>query len=261
MPMPRYWAILLVSLVGAWGDLKAQEAQLLFNVQETILDLEADHLGHLYVLHRDRLIKTDRSGQELARFSRPDLGIPDRINVYDPMRILLFYRNFNLLLVLDNQLNLITAPISLFDWGLVDVPCAALADENYLWLYDQVSDRLLKVDLRDGRSVFRSPPLTQLVGRENQPLRLRTNVRGLFVLLEEGVAVFDAMGNFSAFVPQTSPTDDLHLRAQGYLLSAAGVIQTAEGKEVQRLPPNAHWTDDGERLYWTEGRKIWWRSF
>ena len=234
-----------------------QEARLLFQTREEILDLEADHLGNLYLLHRDRLVKTDGSGQELARFSRPDLGVPDRINVYDPMRILLFYPGFNQLIILDNQLNPIVPPISLFDWGLVDVPCAAIADENNLWLYDQVADRLLKMDVRDGRQLFSTPPLTQLIGQENQPLRLRTNVRGLLVLMEEGIARFDAMGNFSVFSPLPHVPEDLHLRDQSYTLSMQQTIMTEEGQGLHHLEEQAHWTDDGERLYWTEGKAVW----
>jgi hypothetical protein len=200
-------------------------------------------------------VKCDAQGNEIARFSRPDLGVPDRINVYDPMRILLHYTGFNQIVLLDNRLNPIMEPINLFELGLVDVPCVAIADENFLWLYDQASDRLIKLNMREMKITFRTPPITQLLGLENQPLRIRTNVRGLFILMEEGLAAFDAMGNFIGFTPLVG-LNDIHLRKDDWLASKGLKLYSSKDQNRIPLPKCEHWTLDNENLIYSSDKRV-----
>ena len=143
--------------------------------------------GHLYLVFNDRLVKTDEHGLEIARFSCPDLGIPSQVQVQDPMRVLLHYAEFNQMLLLDNRPTPIRPALSFFDLGMADVPCAALTDEHFLWLFDQASDRLIKMDMRRTQIVFRTPPITQLLQEESRILGLRCNVRGVYLLVEKGL--------------------------------------------------------------------------
>lgn len=248
----------LILLTSLSLSLTAQDK--LFSLGEDLFDLEADHLGNLYLLHADQLIKTDQEGNEIARFSRPDLGMPEIINVYDPMRVLLHYPEFNQVVVLDNRLNLRFPPVELFSLGFVDVPCVALADENFLWLYDQVKDQLVKLDMRRMQIVFRTPPLTQLLERETEPLLMRSNVRGVFFLMKEGLARFDAMGNWMGFIP-ASDIDDLHIVDDAWTFSRKGQITRANGYTAQGMSVNStmefiHWTTDGQRVYLSDGKSI-----
>jgi len=166
-----------------------------------ISNIWADHLGNFYFLGSQGLIKTDLKGKELARFSRPDLGKPDAINVYDPMRLSLHYKTFNQVLLLDNQLNQSEQALNLLDLGFSDVPCVALADDNFLWLYDQAKDKVLKMDRRDKRIRLESLAISQILNKENKVIGLYSNINGFLLTTDIGLLSFDIMGNFIQFEP------------------------------------------------------------
>jgi hypothetical protein len=241
------------SILHAQKEEAAEE--LLFKVNQAILDIEADHLGQLYLLYSDKLVKTDEDGNEISRFSRPDLGIPDHVQVYDPMRILLHYSAFNQIILLDNRLNPLTEAISFFNLGLVDVPSSALADENFVWAYDQVYDQLLKIDIRVPEVSFRTPPITQLIQKESTFIQLRSNVRGVVILVDKGVIEFDAMGNFSSFTSFDSG-DDLHLIENGWILSTKGALHRKKKSKVLTIPFKSSWSISSQSVIFSIDKQV-----
>lgn len=237
-----------------WAQ-QVEESQLLFELKQPLIDLESDHLEQHYLLYADKLVKVDEDGEEIAQFSRPDLGTPDHIQVYDPLRILLHYSAFNQIILLDNRLNPLTEGTSLFELGLVDVPCSAMADENFIWVFDQVSDRLMKVDIRVPEISFRTPPLTQLIKQESSFILMRSNVRGVVVLVDKGVIEFDAMGNFSRFTPYEE-ADDLHLLDQGWIVSKDGELWKSGKKKISTMPTGSHWSVSAQSVIFGKDKQV-----
>jgi hypothetical protein len=198
-----------------------------------ITHIEADHLGNFYYQGSLGLVKVDPEGEEMGRFSRPDLGTPTVINVYDPMRVLLYYKDFNIVIVLDNRLNPLYPPLDLLKEGYVDVPALALADEFNLWLYDQLQDRVLRMDMRDRKVRFQSLPLTQLIQRESQVSLMRSHVDGMVVLTDQGPLLFDNLGNFKAFYPLPS-MEDAHWTGKRWILSNGKSFFDPQGSKVSQ---------------------------
>ena len=242
--------------LSAWGQRNQPIAVAIAVFDEPILDLEADHLGHLYLVFNDRLIKTDEYGLEIARFSRPDLGIPSQVQVQDPMRVLLHYPEFNQMLLLDNRLNPIRPALSFFDLGMADVPCAALTDEHFLWLFDQASDRLLKMDMRRMEIVFRTPPITQLLQEESRILGLRCNVRGVYLLLETGLVEFDTMGNFVRRIPVDAAESFSLGRTIWWVADQEGLVRSSTKLELE-LPKGAAWSGTDGQLFRADGGTLY----
>ena len=251
-----FFLLTAVLSLTAWGQRNQPIAVAIAEFDEPILDLEADHLGHLYLVFNDKLIKTDEYGLEIARFSRPDLGIPAQVQVQDPMRVLLHYPEFNQLLLLDNRLNPIRPALSFFDIGMADVPFAALSDEHFLWLFDQGSDRLIKMDMRRMEIVFRTPPITQLLQEESRILGLRCNVRGIYLLVEKGLIEFDTMGNFVRRIPVDGAESFSLGRTNWWVADEEGLVRSSKKLKLA-LPKGAAWSGTDEQFFRTDGGTLY----
>ncbi len=180
--------------------------------RNTAIDLtgfDVDHLGNSYFLYNTTLVKYNKTGQETSRFARPDLGAITQFSVFDPMRILLYYNQVNQVWILDNQLNPKYEVVNLFDFQKFDVPSVALADENNLWLYDQIDDCLHRYDLKFASIKLSSQPITPLIGFELEVSLLRAHPNGLVLLSNKGLAFFDNLGNF-VFFWSHSNLNDVH---------------------------------------------------
>jgi len=85
------------------------------------------------------------------------------------------------------------------DLGFIDVPCLALADASFLWLYDQVKDKVLKMDRRSKSIRSESLAITQILRKENQVIGLYSSINGFVLTTDMGLLSFDIMGNFIRF--------------------------------------------------------------
>src|SRR5438552_190098 len=65
----------------------------------------ADNLGNFYTVREDELIKYLPNGKMFARYSNLKLGSISAIDVTNPLKILLYYRDFQQIIFLDNQLS------------------------------------------------------------------------------------------------------------------------------------------------------------
>ena len=64
--------------------------------------IEVDQYGYFYIIDQDNLIKYDSEGHTLYHYSNKLLGNIDQIDISNPLRPLLFYKDQGLIIVLDN---------------------------------------------------------------------------------------------------------------------------------------------------------------
>jgi hypothetical protein len=113
--------------------------------QDSIV-LTADHfLGHdqfgfYYSIKNNVLSKTKK--EESFEYKNISLGKPTKIDLQNPLKIMLFYENFNTIILLDNQLSE-TQKINLSE---NDVPIMAtatgIASGNRLWIYNSLTQQI-----------------------------------------------------------------------------------------------------------------------
>jgi hypothetical protein len=141
--------ILLISLTVLLGLSKAQgqsqtdgkkDSQVITSrlVSETTLDtdrfLGADELGNLFYMQDQVLYR--KSGSRTFSFSNFDLGRISQVDVTNPFKILLFYKEFNSVIILDNNLNELSERIDFTQETLFNnVLFVANSSQNNLWLY------------------------------------------------------------------------------------------------------------------------------
>ncbi|MCB9082350.1 MAG: hypothetical protein H6555_11640 [Lewinellaceae bacterium] len=162
------------------------------NVEQVV----ADKMQQLYILTpSNELIKYDAQGRELFRYNNNTLGPVGSVIVNDPLQVLLFYPNFQRLLVLDRTLNILTE-IPLDPLRFTQVTQVGLSRDNTLWLYDAGTYRLVQLS-RSGEVLRESPDLRLLLPNTPQISQLAIAATRIFLLdAEQGVLEFDALGQW-----------------------------------------------------------------
>src|SRR6202012_4840522 len=108
-----------------------------------IADFAVDNLGNIYLLSKDnQLKKLSPEGDSLAVFNDVRrYGKISSIDVTNPLKILVYYREFTTILALDRYLNMINI-IDLRNLGILQARAVGLAYDNNIWVYDELDAKL-----------------------------------------------------------------------------------------------------------------------
>lgn len=163
--------------------------------------LYVDNLENVYVLNENEIFKYRPNGTLFNRFSNKSLGKITLIDVYNPLKILLFYRDFNRIAFLDNTLTENGSAVMLEEMDLALATLAATSYDNGLWIYDINNFRLLRL----------KQDLTPSVEMKNINQFVNAGIQPNFLLEEEGavylndpalgIMVFDIFGTYYKTIP------------------------------------------------------------
>lgn len=122
----------------------------------------ADNLDNIYLLNSsDQLKKLNAKGDSVAVFNNVrKYGKLAQIDVSNPMRVLLYYKDFSTVVMLDRLLN-VQATIDLRKQDIFQVQAICLAYDNNMWLYDEFEHKLKKID-EQGKTLFATTDFRQL---------------------------------------------------------------------------------------------------
>lgn len=163
--------------------------------------IEIDQYGYFYIIDQDNLIKYDSEGHTLYRYSNKLLGNIDQIDISNPLRPLLFYKDQGLIIVLDNTLSQQKEPISLNELGLYQTSCIANSNfDNGIWLYDIDVNEIIKIN-HLSQVNYRSGNLSVLIPNMEFPiLNLKEKNRKLYVVTRNKIFVMDQFGSLLSVI-------------------------------------------------------------
>jgi len=99
-----------------------------------------DNQTNSYSIKNNILIKNSES--KTFQYNNLGLGKITRVDFQNPLQIVVFYKNFNTVVLLDNQLN----EIKKIDFNLKSTPvtleAVALSSQNQIWIYDSISSKI-----------------------------------------------------------------------------------------------------------------------
>ncbi len=181
----------------------AQKPNANYTLVETIDEkgkkLTTDKLQNAYlVTNENELIKYSKEGKELYTYANFELGEITHLDANNPFNILLYYSEFQTVVILDRTLS----PINIFDLYESNTPvikAIGLADDQNVWLYDELNYRLKKIN-RQGEIIFESSDLSQNIDKKFSPSFLLESGGEVF-LLEENSSLF-IFDNFARFLRQ-----------------------------------------------------------
>ena len=83
-----------------------------------------------------------KNEKESWQYKNVSLGKPTKIDIQNPLKIMLFYENFNTVVILDNQLNE-TQKINFCEKEVpIVVTATGIASQNRLWIYNGLTQQI-----------------------------------------------------------------------------------------------------------------------
>jgi hypothetical protein len=174
----------------------------------SVKQFTADNLGNVYVLtSAGLLIKLNSRGDSLNVFNDVRrYGTVYAIDATNPMKVLLYYKDFSTVLMLDRYLNRINM-IDLRKSGIFQAKAIGLSYDNNVWVFDEQSAKLKKVD-DTGRLLSETADLRQVLDIVPSPHAI-TDRDGFVYVYDstKGLYIFDYYGTLKNTLPLTGLTD------------------------------------------------------
>jgi hypothetical protein len=164
-------------------------------IKGDIVGFAADNFANLYLLNSsDHLKKINENGDSVAVFNNVrKYGKVAQIDVSNPLRVLLYYKDFSTVVILDRLLN-VRSTIDFRKQDIFQVQAVCLSYDNKIWLYDEFEHKLKKID-EDGKVLFATTDFRQLFD-EAFSFTSISDQDGFIYLYDKnkGVYVFDYYG-------------------------------------------------------------------
>lgn len=186
----------LVTAQEQTAPVTAASFVLTLTLSQDIVDFAVDNLGNIYVINGDnQLKKLSANGDSLAVFNDVRrYGKIAAIDVTNPLKLLVYYRDFTTIIELDRFLNIINT-IDLRKQNILQAKAVSLAYDNNVWVFDELDARLKRI-ADDGTLVDQTTDFRQLFDTVPDPV-LICDREGLVYLYDttKGVYIFDHYGS------------------------------------------------------------------
>ncbi len=142
---------------------------LTLTLPQDIVDFAVDNLGNIYTLNADnQLKKIGPKGDSLAVFNDVRrYGKITHIDVTNPLKILVYYREFTTVIELDRFLNIVNT-VDFRKQNILQAKAVALGYDNNIWVYDEL-DAVLKRIGDDGSLVDQTTDFRQIFDSVPEP--------------------------------------------------------------------------------------------
>jgi len=129
--------LLFLSVMGQEEIITARIAELYTNCDSY---LGFDNQQNNYSIKNNVLSK--KNTKQTYQYNNLSLGAITSVDFQNPLEIVVFYKNFNTVVLLDNQLN----EIRKIDYNLhsspINIEAATLSSQNQIWIYDSISSKI-----------------------------------------------------------------------------------------------------------------------
>jgi hypothetical protein len=220
-----------------------------------IADVAVDHLDQLYFISsQGQVKKLSPAGDSLAVYNGlRQYGNLFSIDVSNPLRPLLFYRDYATVVLLDRFLAPI-ASINLKKYNVLQPAAAGLSYDNNIWVFDEWDNKLKRIneagtillETPDFRTAFAEPLRPQQIISDNGFVYLADTLRGIYV--------FDNYGAFKKSIP-VKGWNSLWIKSNNVITISRDQLllynTTTQMQRQGRLPafqPYLHAVTNGSRL-------------
>lgn len=199
--------LVLIQTLPFWVSCKATSTlqqdslRLIYSLDIGCVYTATDNLQNLYVATSEgSVIKFDNKGNRQFEYNNKRLGQVGKIEARNPFNILVYYPELAVIIILDRTLSEIKE-LNLFDLDIIEPQAIAIANDNNIWLFDQVSALLKKID-QEGNVLFESRNLNQILGKNLNPSFLK-EYNNLLYLSDplESIFIFDLFGQLKQILP------------------------------------------------------------
>lgn len=165
---------------------------------ETLLDI--DRFGNFYFsLKNNTVLK--KSKDTIIKYANFQLGEIDQLNAFNPLKLNLFYKDFNTVVLLDNRL----AEITKIDFNqgadFKNVSLVSPASDNAFWLFNQDEQRLELFEYLNRKTKLVTQPVT------SNALDLVSDYNTCILLTENNIYFYNYFGSVLKKIPNNGYTE------------------------------------------------------
>lgn len=204
--------VLLTILTLCLGKCIIAQNSVEFRLMRTIpvnaSNMAVDNFGNLFVFSpAGQLKKLSPEGDSIAVYNDvKQYGNLYSIDVSNPLKVLLYYKDYGTVVVLDRLLN-VRNTIDLRRLNLLQVSAIGQAYDNGIWVFDAWEARIKHIGYdgrvidqwSDFRQLFDSMPVPEFLIDQNKMLYLYDSTKGVYL--------FDYYGTFKNRIPLTGWQD------------------------------------------------------
>jgi hypothetical protein len=158
-----------------------------------------DNFGASYVIQDNILIK--KKDKKKWQYNNFQLGKITSVDILNPLKITLFYENFNTVIVLDNTLNEIRRIDFNVSGEFKNLAAATTANDRNLWVFDTNTQQLEVFNYVQEKTPIQNLPIPEKF------ITLKSNYNFCRVLTETTMYLYNIYGSLLSQKPLTGVTD------------------------------------------------------
>ena len=109
----------------------------------------SDPMGNVYIIKNNHLVKFVQDYTQAAEYTNLFLGNIHSIDVSDPLRILIYYKDHNQVVWVDNFLSEIRSPVWLDNLGVDQAQLVCSSNQGGFWIFNGLNNQLQYFDEKD----------------------------------------------------------------------------------------------------------------
>jgi hypothetical protein len=185
-----------------------QKYKLIKTIANPIADFAVDNLGNVFLINkRQQVKKLNANYDSVGNYN--DLrkyGKLYSIDASNPLRVVLFFKEFATIVLLDRFLNTRNI-INLRKQNILQCSAVAQSYDNQLWVFDELEFKLKKID-ENGKQLLETPDLRILLTNPQKPDHIEDYNKYLYLYdSAKGLSIFDYYGAFKNQIALTKLTD------------------------------------------------------
>lgn len=189
--------ILIFSFTAFAGQAQADTSfRLVRMLKGDIVHFTIDNLDNIYILNSQNQVKKyNANGDSVAVFNDiRKYGRASLIDVSNPLKVLLYYRDFATVVMLDRFLNPVNT-VDLRKQNIFQAKTIAQSYDNMIWVYDELENKLKKIG-EDGKLLLETPDFRLLLDQTVNPGKIADENQYVYLCdSTKGVYVFDYFGS------------------------------------------------------------------
>lgn len=202
-----FFIFLNVDVVSAQADsvLKLQQQNF---ITGSYTNFYADNLNNVYLLNSfNQIKKLNGKGDSVAVSNAlKKYGDIYSVDVSNPLKIAVFYKDYSTLVVLDRFLSNINT-IDLRKYSILQAEAVAQSYDNDYWVFDAVENKLDKID-DNGNILLQTPDFRTIFNETFLPQTIIDNNGFVYLYdIKKGWLIFDYYGAYKQNIPEPNLKD------------------------------------------------------
>jgi len=187
-----------------------------------------DEFENLYYINNNILYKKSKS--KIYSYSNISLGKITMVNIQNPFKLILFYADFNSVMILDNNLNELSERVDFTKETLFNnVKFVSRSSQNNIWLYAD-DNKLHLYDYQNLSEQTQTQPMTFYEAGFN-PKTIISTYKKVWILSDSGVLEFNEYGIYIDSFEKVE-IDLIFPFQKGYIFYQSDSFYYQKGKET-----------------------------